>query len=405
MSAILRASPAAARRFLRRAQLLERPAATVDEALRHLGCVQMDPINVCGRMHDLILRNRVAGYREGALLRHLYGPEGTVLPPDRRTAFEHYATPLVALPLDAWPHLQRTMRHRRRRRGGYGGRLTAAEERLAGRILDQIAAEGPLAPDAIDHAARAVTAWGTRGRTARIVLEKLFFHGRVLITRREGFRRIYDLPERILPPSLLQAPLPEAEDTARWQIVLRLRQRRLGVLRRQELPLVEHAVTHVAVDGCPPLYCLREDAPLLEACADAEDGGAAPLLLAPLDPLIYDRRLTLALWGFDYTWEAYTPAAKRRRGHYALPVLSGLELAGHVEPRIDRAANRLRVQSRSLRRGHRAGPAVRELAAFLGLRGPAGPAPRDLASRDTGRGRQAQNRVSRPTKKRAPSAG
>jgi hypothetical protein len=90
--------------------------------------------------------------------------------------------------------------------------------------------------------------------------------------------------------------------------------------------------------------------------------------LAPLDPLIYDRRVTARLWGFDYTWEVYTPPAKRVRGYYALPVLAGTEIVGHVDPKADRAAGRLRVVSRRLRRGHRVATAVTELAGFLGLR-------------------------------------
>jgi uncharacterized protein YcaQ len=84
--------------------------------------------------------------------------------------------------------------------------------------------------------------------------------------------------------------------------------------------------------------------------------------------LIYDRRVTRQLWDFDYTWEAYTPERKRVRGHYALPILAGHELVGHVDPKADREDRRLRVVSRSVRRGHRAAPAVRELARFLNLR-------------------------------------
>ena len=95
----------------------------------------------------------------------------------------------------------------------------------------------------------------------------------------------------------------------------------------------------------------------------------SPRLLAPLDPLIYDRRVTQQLWRFDYTWEVYTPAHKRVRGYYALPVLAGTELVGHVDPKADRPARRLRIISRRVRRGHAVAAAVRELVIFLGLRG------------------------------------
>lgn len=94
----------------------------------------------------------------------------------------------------------------------------------------------------------------------------------------------------------------------------------------------------------------------------------SPRLLAPLDPLIYDRRLTQKLWGFDYTWEVYTPAAKRTRGYYALPILAGTELVGHIDAKADRPRRKLTVVSRSVRRGYRAASTVREFARWLGLR-------------------------------------
>jgi hypothetical protein len=74
------------------------------------------------------------------------------------------------------------------------------------------------------------------------------------------------------------------------------------------------------------------------------------------------------VWQFDYTWEAYVPPAKRKRGHYALPVLSGAEIVGHLDLKADRGRRRLAVVSRGVRRGHRTAGAVRDLALFLGLR-------------------------------------
>src|SRR6187399_2948819 len=93
-----------ARRFMRRALLLDEPAPDVASALAHHGYIQIDPINVCGRMHDLILRNRVTGYREGDLMRHLHGEEGAPHLAEKRTAFEHHLPGkniLVALTQDA----------------------------------------------------------------------------------------------------------------------------------------------------------------------------------------------------------------------------------------------------------------------------------------------------------------
>lgn len=365
-----------ARSFLRRALLLDGPAPDVGGALAHHGYVQIDPINVCGRMHDLILRNRVVGYREGDLMRHLHGADEVPHPAERRTAFEHHLPStgiLVALELDAWPHLQTAMRARTKRDSAWSGKLSGRERELARRILAAITEEGPLNADRFADGRRGESVWG-RSTLAKATLQKLFFHGRVLICRRDGNRRIYDLPERVLPARVLNLADAPAEETARWEVLLKLRQRRLTALSRTELRRVGDEVRAVRVPEVGLLYCLGSDAPDLEASLDRTDSGPVavttrdPALLAPLDPLLYDRRLTRRLWDFDYTWEVYTPEAKRVRGYYALPVLAGTELVGHVEPKADRTAGRLVVVSRKVRRGHGTVPAVSELAGFLGLK-------------------------------------
>lgn len=370
MPAPLRLSPDHARRFMRRAVLLDAPAADLATALAHHGYVQIDPINVCGRMHDLILRHRVAGYREGDLLRHLHGEHGASKPAAARTAFEHHlptAHTLVALTADAWPHLLAQMRARARRTGAWSGRLTPKQKQLVPRLLSEIAARGPLSSEDFAGTGRARSVWGA-ATLAKATLQKLFFHGRLLIAcRDDSNRRFYDLPERVLPASVLALPEPTATETARWETLLKLRQRRLVTLKRAELPLVADLVQPLAVEGCPPLFCLRSDLPVIDATA-ASSPPVAPRLLAPLDPLIYDRRVTAALWDFDYTWEVYTPPAKRVRGYYALPILAGTAFVGHVDPKADRPARRLRVMHRAVKRGHRAAEAVRELARWLGLR-------------------------------------
>ena len=351
-------------------------------ALAHHGYVQIDPINVCGRMHDLILRSRVAGYREGDLMSFLHGADEDEAParPELRTAFEHHLPStgiLVALEAESWPHLRRAMRERSRRAGAWSGRLTPREAELAKRILEALAERGPLGSDAVDDPRPGRRAWGA-ATLVKATLQKLFFHGRVLIARREAGRRLYDLPERVLPAAVLARPEPPPEETARWEALLKLRQRRLAALRRTELAAVADGVQPVRIEGARGLvYCLREDAAALEAAggiAEARENGGGPAprprLLAPLDPLLYDRALARVLWDFEYTWEVYTPPAKRRRGYYALPLLSGAELVGHVDPKADRKAGRLAVAGREVRRGHAAGAkaATAELARFLGLK-------------------------------------
>lgn len=353
---------------MRRAHRLDAPASDIASALSYHGYVQIDPLNVCGRMHDHILRNRVAGYREGALMRHLHGEEGAKgLAAERRTAFEHHlpsSDNLVAFPLEAWPHLHEAMDERTRSSSGWLGRLTPREKEFARQILETVAETGPVLPEAFADDRRGRQVWGA-ATLAKSTLQKLFFHGRLLISGRQANRRLYDLPERVLPSGVLSGPQRTAGEIDRWLAVIRLRQHRLAALKRAELALVEDLVEAVDVEGCPTMYCLREDLPLLDH-GDKPEAGT--LLLAPLDPLIYDRRVTRQLWGFDYAWEAYTPASKRKRGYYALPVLAGLDLVGHVDLKADREKRRLAVVSRSVQRGTKTSAAIGTLARFLGLK-------------------------------------
>jgi uncharacterized protein YcaQ len=358
---------------MRRAVGLDTPVPNIAAAIEHHGYIQIDPINICGRMHDLILRNRVAGYREGDLMRHLHGDDPAAPRPDR-TAFEQHVPDntrniLVAFPLDAWPHLRAEMRARTRRTGAWSGKLTPREKVLAARLLAEIRERGPMgSEDFDDNSRRAPKVWGT-ATLVKSTLQKLFFHGEILIAQRLNNRRRYDLAERVLPASIRARPEPTLAENARWLARLTLRQRRLVVLKRNDAALLADEIQAVAVEGCPPLYCLRSDLSLLDAVrSETELHAPHILLLAPLDPLIYDRRVTATLWNFEYTWEAYTPPHKRVRGYYALPILAGTEIVGHVDPKADRKQRKLRVVSRRLQRGHVVRHTLQEFAAFLGLR-------------------------------------
>lgn len=351
-----------ARRFMLQATGLDAAFADVGAALDHLGFVQIDPINVCGRMHDHILRPRVSGYREGDLMRHLHrdGP---------RSAFEHHlpdSSNLAALPLEAWPHLQGSMKARVVSDSAWSGRLTPAEKKLAARILARMADEGPLSSQDIESARKAKThAWDST-TLAKSTLHKLFFHGRVLIARRYGIRRYYDLPEKVLPTATLNAPTPSKAETTRWLAELKLRQRRLAILKSSEVHVLGDEIIAGSIHELPKLklHFLRRDLPQLEKAQNSPPCTSEPLLIAPLDPIIYDRRVTEQLWAFDYRWEVYVPPQKRQRGYYALPLLHGTRFTGHADLKADRDVGKLYIVSCE---GRSAKRAAKRLASFLGL--------------------------------------
>ncbi len=354
-----------ARRFVRLATGLDTRFADIGAALDHLGFVQIDPINVCGRMQDHILRHRVAGYREGDLTACLQTP-------GERFAFEHHlpdSSNLAALPLNAWPHLQRSMQARTRSDSSWSGRLTPAEKKLATELLVRMAAEGPLCSQDVQSQRKAKAhAWDST-TIAKSTLQKLFFHGRVLIARRETNRRYYDLPEHVLPASILNTPIPTGAETCHWLALLKLRQRRLAVLKAAELRAIADDVIPIAVEDAsvPRLHILRSDVEMLDSAASAAQTTTKPLLLAPLDPIIYDRRLAEELWNFDYRWEVYVPPHKRVRGYYALPLLHGNRFIGHADVKADRPAGLLHVVSHESTSAAHVITAVKSLAGFLGL--------------------------------------
>jgi uncharacterized protein YcaQ len=201
-----------------------------------------------------------------------------------------------------------------------------------------------------------------------------------MVCRREKFRRIYDLPERVLPAEVLEAKPAAAREASRWLVLKELQQKRLVRLSAAQRELVEDAVQALKVEGQPTLFCLRQDVDGLRAAERtpqqakswlAGDPGwpeppGIPLLLAPLDPLIYDRKLTASLWNFPYTWEVYVPPAKRVRGYYAMPVLAGTRIVGHVDPKADRASSTLQCRT-AVPSGVDVLPALKELARFLEL--------------------------------------
>ncbi|MFM2141872.1 MAG: hypothetical protein RLZZ476_416 [Verrucomicrobiota bacterium] len=352
---------AQARRFMIRATGLEGAFGDVASALRHLGFVQIDPINVCGRMQDHILRHRVRGYRQHDLMRHVHR-EGL------REAFEHHlpdSSNLAALPLEAWPHLQRAMRARERSDSSWSGKLTAEERKLAALVLARMAEEGPLSSQDIESARKAKNhAWDST-TLAKSTLQKLFFHGRVLIARRDGLRRYYDLPEKVLPAAVLNAPVPTSDETTRWLALLKLRQRRLAMLKAAELRVIADEVVPVTVEGSAlRLHLLRSDLPLLAESSESQD---TPKLIAPLDPIIYDRRITESLWDFHYRWEVYVPPQKRVRGYYALPLLHRSQFIGHADVKVDREARKLQLLSQEPVRSIAAKAAIASLASFLSI--------------------------------------
>ena len=208
--------------------------------------------------------------------------------------------------------------------------------------------------------------WHGTSPAARSVLEQLYTDGVLLIHHKSGSRKFYDLADRYFSQNLLNEnnPCPDEMSFIAWRI-----RRRIGAVgllwnRRSDAFLgidmnteqreaafekleAEGLIQKAAVEGIRfPVYFLTEDLPLVDAVlSDDIDLTQRLEFLAPLDPMLWDRKLVEAIWDYQYSWEIYTPADKRKYGYYVLPMLYGEKMAGRMEAVADRKAETLVIKN------------------------------------------------------------
>lgn len=316
--------------------------------IRSAGCIQYDPIDVCGRNAELVLQARVKGFRKKMLHELLYE--------DRRLV-DYWDKCMAIFPVEDWPYFAR-------RRAAETYNVDAVRPVLA-RVRETVAAKGPCCPDDIPGSGEKIRwPWGA-APIGRAALETLYFRGELIVFSKQGTRKYYDLAERHLPRELLRAEDPNKtlEDYYRFMVARRIGS--VGLLWNRpsdafleisgldtaartaaiESLCAEETLVSVEVEGVRwPLYLLARDIPLLEAACGTEKFSPRCELIAPLDNLLWDRKLIEAIFGFQYRWEIYTPPAKRQYGYYVLPILYGEGFAGRIEAVCDRAEKRLVVK-------------------------------------------------------------
>jgi uncharacterized protein YcaQ len=204
-----------------------------------------------------------------------------------------------------------------------------------------------------------MSGWGTRTRVATRVLEKLWLQGHFVVARREGFERWFHRADLIIPELVGlhadEAKLPTIEEEKHFLTRKRLRARRLFKPKRGDMEtLGAGSFVKVQVQNVPQAwYILEEDLPVMERIQNgpAPKPSAEAILLAPLDPLVYDRSRNGAIFDFEYTWEVYVPQPKRRWGYYVLPILYQDKLIGRLDPKLDRKTSTLQLISLTLEAG------------------------------------------------------
>src|SRR5215472_1282621 len=319
----------------------------VPAMLRRLGAVQLDTISVLARAHELVAYARLGALPRDRIERAYWHPR-------RPAAFEYWSHAACVLPIEEWPYYA----FRRRALRARGMRWHQSHQGTCAGVLARLRADGPLTATQLGGAKNGGAWWDWSD--TKIAVEWLLDVGDVICVRREGWRRVYDLPERVLPGDLLAHEPSDAECLAHLAAAAA---RSLGVVTRADLidyhrlqemtgPADRHAdrvdeaaqaagLTPVAMEGAagPGSRTARSaltmgwaDPAALALAATGAPGRHRVTLLSPFDSLIWDRKRTRRMFGFDHSLEAYVPKAKRVHGYFAMPLLAGGRLAGRVDP-------------------------------------------------------------------------
>jgi len=387
---------------------LSGPTGTLT-AIERLGALQLDPVSVVERCHHLALYARVKGYKP-AWFDNLFA---------KGALFEYLANARCALPMGALPDFWPIMLQ---------ARANAAERREAlaesvGEVLEAARRQGHVRPREIGHDGPRLMGMGynapdEESKATGSAIDLLWLGGQLFVSRREGAEKWYARPERVVPkaiweslqepeeiaPSAGATPRPWGAPTVRrgfspWTDMLmhrylnaftlaetgdfRFGWQKLTAAERKswlEAAAARGEVLPIQIDCVKRRYWAP--APAAEALLAAEAAPAAwepdPEIrfLAPLDNLLWHRPRLADLFDFDYVWEVYIPAARRRYGAFTMPILEGDRLIGRIDPRMDRSQGRLLLQLVQLEPGikpdrsrlARLGRALQAFARFHGAR-------------------------------------
>lgn len=355
----------------------ERPtAAHLRKTIDQLGLFQIDSVNVLTRAHYLPAFSRLGSFDRTLLERDAWGPSR------QRRLFEYWAHEASLLPLDLHPLLRWRMARAERGEIGYQGLKRFARELRpqAEAVLERIRSEGALAAADFENGS-SKSGWWEWSHTKH-ALEWLFWSGKITTaTRRGSFARVYDLPERVLPSSVLDLPTPEV--TSAQCALIERSARALGVATAADLRDYfrlkpdegDHAIAALAeagtlipvrVEGWSQKAWMHRDARLPRRVRRAA-------LLAPFDPLIWDRGRAERLFGFRYRIEIYVPQEKRTHGYYVLPFLMDEALVARIDLKADRQAGVLLAHRVTLEPGApnetvaRLADELSRMASWLGL--------------------------------------
>ena len=351
MAARPKLSNKAARRYFMHRHGLCENAKSLAGVFDQLGFVQVDSISTVARAHHMIIHARYPRYRQGDLARFVEIERG---------AFEHWTHDASIVAIAHYPYwklrFERAakalpLRWSKDRRDGF---LAVIPD-----ILQQIERSGPTCSSDVGTEEKKSSGGWWDWHPSKTALEFLWRTGALAVSHRRGFRKFYDLPDRVIPKTHLGAT-PSVQETIDWACQTAVNS--LGFATSGEIAAFLDKVTPAEARK----WCAQQQkqGALIEVDIEAFDGGLRPSfarpdalqaaqnapapsrqirILSPFDPVLRDRDRTLRLFGFHYRIEVFVPAAKRQYGYYVFPVLEGDTLIGRIDMKADAKTGQLTV--------------------------------------------------------------
>jgi uncharacterized protein YcaQ len=318
----------------------------IKEFVRRVGCVQYDPLNVVGRNIDIILQSRIENYETDMLKKLMY---------EDRELIDGWDKMMSVYCTEDWPYFERIRIRRKSEIEGILRRRNSSEAIIyVDSIKKYISEKGPCLPSKIDLGGTKSGKWG-HGKFSSAAMDYMFNMGILGVKEKKNVQRVYDLIENILPKEVLQMKDPFDSDRSFYKWYFKRRIGSVGVywdrngggwlghvvsekkLRSEILQELcdEGELLRVDVEGVNENFYIRaEDSHIL---VELEQNFAKKAtVLAPLDNLLWDRKLVKGIFDFEYSWEVYVPVSKRKYGYYVLPVLYGDRIIARFEPEIHR---------------------------------------------------------------------
>jgi hypothetical protein len=317
--------------------------------LERLRCIQSDPIDVAGRNPDLTLQSRVAGYKRRHLQELLYRD---------RSLFEYFCKMHSIMPVELFPVFRHKMNaFWRDERVSFFFRKHRKETALVLEALEK----GPVSSRELRDMGRMRWGWGHNARISNIILTRLWVAGKAVIWDRDGGVKYYALPEQVIPKRLLSAAPPgEGEDLVEIAKAIVKASRLVAAggspeqwfevgntkTVREILRLLETRgeVFPIQLEGTKEeFYAPSADREEWENPRPPESDHVR--LLAPLDPILWNRRVFRVVYGREYYWEVYKKPADRRYGYYCLPVMFNCRYVGLLDPFFRKDDHVLEIRS------------------------------------------------------------